>query len=61
MRFILASAFFLPLVCGLTGHGAVGMAEPSPQVAQVLVGDHSAEGDTVPDLVLAANGKKKGP
>ena len=61
MRFILASAFLLPLAFGSIGHGAINLAESSPPLAPILTGDPSAAADTLPDLVLAANGEKKGP
>jgi hypothetical protein len=61
MRFIRASAILLPIVGSFTGFGTISLAESSSPVAQISAGDKAAEADAMPDLELAANGKKKGP
>lgn len=61
MRFILASALLLPIAFGSIGYGAISLADTSPPVAQILADDQAADADSMPDLELAANGKKKGP
>lgn len=61
MRFVFASVVVVSTAFGFTGLGANSMAESGPLDIQLPSGNFVAEGDTAPDLVLAANGKKKGP
>jgi hypothetical protein len=61
MRFILASALLLPMAFGSIGYGAISLADTSPPVAQILADGQAADADSMPDLELAANGKRKGP
>jgi hypothetical protein len=61
MRFILASTLLLPMALGSIGYGAISLADTSPPVAQILADDQAADADSMPDLELAANGKKRDP
>ena len=57
MRLVFARVVLVPITFGFIGLGSISMAESGPLSPGNLV----AEGDAVPDLVLAANGKRKGP
>jgi hypothetical protein len=61
MRFIITSAILLPIAFGFTGFGTISLAESSSPFAPIVVGDQAAEADAMPNLELAANGKRKGP